>query len=89
MRLEVVIVKKKRVLKFIIIFLFLCCVIGYASYKGYKKYEDNKYSEADLLLYMELIKQHFYQDGIINCPYIEDNNIVDNLLLIPKTIINI
>ena len=54
-----------------------------------KKYEDNKYSEADLLLYMELIKQHFYNDGIINCPYIEDNNIVDNLLLIPKTIINI
>ena len=54
-----------------------------------KKYEDNKYSEADLTLYMELIKQHFYQDGIINCPYVEDNNIVDNLLLIPKTIINI
>ena len=54
-----------------------------------KKYEDNKYSEADLLLYMELIKQHFYHDGIINCPYIEDNNIVDNLLLIPKTILNI
>lgn len=54
-----------------------------------KKYEENKYSEADLLLYMELIKQHFYQDGIINCPYIEDNNIVDNLLLIPKTIVNI
>ena len=45
-----------------------------------KKYEDNKYSEADLLLYMELIKQHFYQDGIINCPYIEDNNIVDTLI---------
>ena len=54
-----------------------------------KKYEDNKYSEADLILYMELIKQHFFHDGIINCPYIEDNNIVDNLLLIPKTIINI
>ena len=54
-----------------------------------QKYEDNKYSEADLALYMELIKQHFYHDGIINCPYIEDNNIVDNLLLIPKTIVNI
>lgn len=54
-----------------------------------KKYEDNKYSESDLLLYMELIKQHFYQDGIINCPYIEDNDIIDNLLLIPKTIIKI
>ena len=54
-----------------------------------KKYEYNKYSEADLTLYMELIKQHFYHDGIISYPYIEDNNIVDNLPLIPKTIINI
>ena len=54
-----------------------------------KKYEDNKYSESDLNLYMELIKQHFYHDGIINCLYIENNNIVDNLLLIPKTIINV
>ena len=54
-----------------------------------QKLEQNKYSEADLLLYMELIKQHFYHNGIISCPYIEDNNIVDNLLLIPKTIINI
>ena len=27
---------------------------------------------------MELIKAHFYADGIINCPYIEDRNIVEN-----------
>ena len=52
-----------------------------------KKYDNNEYSESDLTIYMELMKQHFYQDGIINCPYIEDNNIVDNLLLIPKTIV--
>ena len=32
--------------------------------------------------YIKLIKQPFYQDSIINCLYIEDNNIVDNLLLI-------
>lgn len=54
-----------------------------------QKYEQNKYSEADLQIFMELIRQHFYADGIINCPYIEDNNVVDNLLLIPKTIIEI
>ena len=54
-----------------------------------QKLEQNKYSEADLTLYMELIKQHFYYDGVINCPYIDDTNTVDNLLLIPKTIVNI
>ena len=38
----------------------------------------------------DLMKEYFYADGIINCPYIEGNNIVDTLLLIPKTeIINI
>ena len=37
------------------------------------------------LSYMDLMKEHFYVDGIINCPYIEGNNIVDTLILIPKT----
>ena len=35
--------------------------------------------------YIDLMKEHFYTDGIINCPYIEGNNIVDTLILIPKT----
>ena len=52
MRLEVVIVKKKRVLKFIIIFLFLCCGIGYTSYKGYKKYEDKKNGIGETIMYL-------------------------------------
>ena len=50
------------------------------------KIENGEYSKADLAIYMELIKQHFYSDGVINCPYIENGNITDNLVLIPKNI---
>ena len=49
------------------------------------KMENNLYSEEELNNYIELMKEHFYVDGIINCPYIEGNNIVDTLILIPKT----
>ena len=48
------------------------------------KMENNLYSEEELNNYIDLMKEHFYVDGIINCPYIEGNNIVDNLILIPK-----
>ena len=50
-----------------------------------EKMENNLYSEEELNNYIDLIKEHFYVDGIINCPYIEGNNIVDTLILIPKT----
>ncbi|MBO5376646.1 MAG: hypothetical protein J6A52_07360 [Bacilli bacterium] len=49
-----------------------------------QKYENNEYSEKELTIYLELLKEHFYYDGIINCPYIENNLVVDQLLLIPK-----
>ena len=49
------------------------------------KMENNLYSKEELNNYFDLMKEHFYVDGIINCPYIEDNNIVDTLILIPKT----
>ena len=49
------------------------------------KMENNLYSEEELNNYIDLMKEHFYVDGIINCPYIEGNNIVDTLILIPKT----
>lgn len=49
------------------------------------KIENNLYSEEELNNYMDLMKEHFYVDGIINCPYIEGNNIVDTLILVPKT----
>ena len=50
-----------------------------------EKIENNLYSEEELNNYINLMKEHFYVDGIINCPYIEGNNIVDTLILIPKT----
>lgn len=49
------------------------------------KMENNQYSKEELNNYFDLMKEHFYVDGIINCPYIEGNNIVDTLILIPKT----
>ena len=48
-------------------------------------YDFSEYSEEELNNYIDLMKEHFYVDGIINCPYIEGNNIVDTLILIPKT----
>ena len=49
------------------------------------KMENNLYSEEELNNYIDLMKEHFYVGGIINCPYVESNNIVDTLILIPKT----
>lgn len=51
------------------------------------KMENNLYSEEELNDYINLMKEHFYVDGIINCPYVEGNNIVIvvTLILIPKT----
>lgn len=48
------------------------------------KLANGEYDNATLTIYKELLKQNFYSDGIINCPYIEKENIVDYLTLIPK-----
>ena len=50
-----------------------------------QKYENNEYSKQELDKYFELFKEHFYYDGIINCPYVENNLVIDQLLLVPKT----
>lgn len=34
--------------------------------------------------YMEQFTEHFYDGGIISCPYVENNTIIDNLILVPK-----
>ncbi|MGX8851702.1 recombinase family protein [Amedibacillus sp. YH-ame10] len=47
--------------------------------------EKEEYSELDLKIYMTLLQEHFYEDGIICCPYIENKNIIDQLILIPKS----
>lgn len=33
---------------------------------------------------MEQFTEHFYDGGIISCPYVENNTIIDNLILVPK-----
>ncbi len=48
------------------------------------KIENNLYSKFDLKLIEEQMQEHFYTDGLINCPYFEDKNTIDNLILIPK-----
>ncbi len=48
------------------------------------KIANNEYDNATLTIYNELLKQNFYDNGIINCPYIENENIVDYLTLIPR-----
>ncbi len=48
------------------------------------KIANNEYDNATLAIYNELLKQNFYDGGIINCPYIENENIVDYLTLIPR-----
>ena len=43
-----------------------------------------EYSKEELEKYVELLQEHFYTDGVINCPYIENGKMIDNLTLIPK-----
>ena len=49
------------------------------------KMENKEYSDEELNSYIELISEHFYYDGVISCPYMEENNLIDTLILIPKT----
>lgn len=53
------------------------------------KISNGEYDNATLTIYNELLNQNFYANGIINCLYIENENIVDNLILIPKTLAEI
>lgn len=48
------------------------------------KIANSEYDNATLTIYNELLKQNFYTAGIINCPYIENENIIDYLTLIPR-----
>lgn len=52
-----------------------------------RKMENEEYSQTDLERYIALLEEHFYKDGVVTCPYIEDGNITDHLTLIPKNTI--
>ena len=47
--------------------------------------KNNKYSNEFLENFISKSKEHLYIDGIISCPYVEDNKLKDILILIPKT----
>ena len=49
------------------------------------KMKNNKYSNEFLEDFISKSKEHLYIDGIISCPYVEENKIKDILILLPKT----
>ena len=55
--------------------------------EDYFVFSDEKigeYSKEEIEKYVELLQEHFYTDGVINCPHIENGNMIDNLTLIPR-----
>ena len=49
------------------------------------KMKDNKYSNEFLENFISKSKEHLYIDGIISCPYVDENKLKDILILVPKT----
>ena len=49
------------------------------------KLENNEYTDKEISFYTKLIQEHFYFDGVIECPYYDGKTITDRLLLIPRT----
>ena len=53
------------------------------------KMKNNKYSNEFLANFISKAKEHLYIDGIISCPYVDENKLKDILILVPKTKIKI
>lgn len=49
------------------------------------KMKNNKYSNEFLANFISKSKEHLYINGIISCPYVEENKLKDILILVPKT----
>lgn len=48
------------------------------------KIENEEYSKQELNEYLKLLQENFYTNGIINCPIIENEMIIDHVDLIQK-----
>jgi hypothetical protein len=46
--------------------------------------KNNKYPNKFIEEFISKSKEHLYVDGIISCPYVEENIIKDILILVPK-----
>ena len=49
-----------------------------------KEMKSNKYSNEFLEYFIAKSREHLYVDGIISCPYVEENKLKDILILVPK-----
>ena len=49
--------------------------------------KSNKYSNEFLEYFISKSREHLYVDGIISCPYVEENKLKDILILVPKKVI--
>ena len=50
-----------------------------------QKLEKNEYSNDERKILHTLTSEHFYYDGIIQCPLYSNETIIDQVMLIPKT----
>ena len=50
-----------------------------------QKLEKNEYSNDERKILLTLASEHFYYDGIIQCPLYSNETIIDQIMLIPKT----
>ena len=48
------------------------------------KMKNKEYSNGFLEEFITKSQKHLYRDGIVSCPYIEENVIKDILILVPK-----
>ena len=53
------------------------------------KFQNNIYTEEEKEKYCKLMKDHFYIDGIIERPLIKNNELVDRVIMIPKSFVSI
>lgn len=51
----------------------------------HSKLENKEYSEQEMNEYLQLLEQNFYTKGVINCPIIENEIIIDHVDLIQKS----
>ena len=47
--------------------------------------ENEEYSKQELNEYLKLLQENFYTNGVINCPIIENEMIIDHVDLIQKS----
>ena len=53
------------------------------------KFQNNIYTEEEKEKYYKLMKDHFYIDGIIERPLIKNNELIDRVIMIPKSFVSI